>query len=244
MKLWVLHASALALTNQVTNDFYKNGLAQISNDWDKLLAERDAKSSINNRLDSKFSKIVKNLEKKDDDFRENDKLTYPYLDGTFASATKNVIDSAKPCKAIDLLEIDIKQWTSNFIEGAARPCGKNLAKSSCYSAPGGALEGQEVNKKWHKRTLRFVKQNNQKIDKLVTKFKEIFSSQCEPGFGDWGAWSACSVTCGLGNQKRMRECLTGNCIDADYNDLVETKQCRKDDCGGMFYNACGRHQFL
>ena len=43
--------------------------------------------------------------------------------------------------------------------------------------PFGALKGIEVNKKWNKRTLQFVKQTNQKIDKLVTKFKN--AQQCK-----------------------------------------------------------------
>ena len=163
--------------SNVSNDFYENGLAQISSDWSKILAESDAKSSKNNRLDSKFEKIIENLEEKNAENSANDKLNFPYVDGTFLSATKNKIDPSKPCDAIDALANDIKQWTMNFIEGVARPCGKNLAKTSCYSPPGGALKGQEINKRWHKRTLQFVKQTNERVDKLVTKFKN--SQQCK-----------------------------------------------------------------
>ena len=163
--------------SNVSNDFYENGLAQISSDWSKILAESNAKSSKNDRLDSKFEKIIENLEEKNAENSANDKLNFPYVDGTFLSATKNNIDPSKPCDAIDALANDIKQWTMNFIEGVARPCGKNLAKTSCYSPPGGALKGQEINKKWHKRTLQFVKQTNQRVDKIVTKFKN--SQQCK-----------------------------------------------------------------
>ena len=163
--------------SNVSNDFYENGLAQISSDWSKILAESEAKSSKNDRLDSKFEKIIANLEEKNAENSANDKLNFPYLDGTFLSATKNQIDPSKPCDAIDALANDIKQWTMNFIEGVARPCGKNLAATSCYSPPGGALKGQKINKKWHKRTLEFVKQTNQRVDKLVTKFKN--AQQCK-----------------------------------------------------------------
>ena len=162
---------------EVFNDFYENGLAQITSDWLKILAEGDAKANKNDRLDSKFEKIIEKLEEKDAENSANDKLNFPYLDGTFLSATKNKIDTSRPCDAIDALANDIKQWTMNFIEGAARPCGKNLAQSSCYSPPGGALKGQEINKKWHKRTLQLVKQTNQRVDKLVTKFKN--AQQCK-----------------------------------------------------------------
>ena len=156
-----------------SNDFYQNGLFEISDDWIKILAEIDAKSSKNDRLDSKFQKIIENLVNKDQEFSSNDKLTYPYLDGTYLTASKNVIDASRPCDAIDALANDIRQWTMNFIEGVAKPC----SKTSCYSPPTGALKGQEINKKWHKRTLQFVKQTNQKIDKLVTKFKN--TQQCK-----------------------------------------------------------------
>ena len=108
-------------------------------------------------MDSKFQKIIEKLENKDQEFSRNDKLTYPYLDGTFLTSSKTDIDTSRPCDAIDALANDIKQWTMNFIEGAARPC----SKTSCYSPPFGALKGQEVNKKWNKRTLQFVKQTNQ-----------------------------------------------------------------------------------
>ena len=156
-----------------SNDFYQNGLSQIANDWAKILAESDAKSGKNDRLDSKFQKIIEKLESKDQEFSGNDKLTYPYLDGTYLTASKTDIDTSRPCDAIDALANDIKQWTMNFIEGAARPC----SKTSCYSPPTGALKGQEVNKKWNKRTLQFVKQTNQKIEKLVAKFKN--AQQCK-----------------------------------------------------------------
>ena len=106
-------------------------------------------------------------------FETSLKLTYPYLDGTYLSATKSAIDPSRPCDAIDILANDLKQWTMNFIEGAARPC----SKTSCYSPPTGALRGQEINKKWHKRTLQFVRQTNQKIEKLAAKFKD--AQKCE-----------------------------------------------------------------
>ena len=56
-----------------SNDFYENGLAQIADDWDKILAESEAKSSKNDRLDSKFEKIIENLEEKDAEYSGNDK---------------------------------------------------------------------------------------------------------------------------------------------------------------------------
>ena len=56
-----------------SNDFYENGLAQIADDWAKILAGSEAKLSKNDRLDSKFDKIIENLEEKDADYSGNDK---------------------------------------------------------------------------------------------------------------------------------------------------------------------------
>ena len=74
--------------SNVSNDFYENGLAQISSDWSKILAESEAKSSKNDRLDSKFETIIANLEEKNAENSANDKLNFPYLEGTFLSSTK------------------------------------------------------------------------------------------------------------------------------------------------------------
>ena len=81
--------------SNVSNDFYENGLAHISSDWSKILAESDAKSSKNDRLDSKFEKIIENLKEKNAENSANDKLNFPYVDGTFLSATKNNLDPFK-----------------------------------------------------------------------------------------------------------------------------------------------------
>ena len=130
--------NASTFAAQISNEFFYNQFYQLT---------KCAKANKNDRSDSKFEKIIEKLEEKDAENSANDKLNFPYLDGTFLFATKNKIDSSRPCDAIEALVNDIKQWTMNFNDGAARPCGKNLAKTSFYSPPGGALKGQEINKK-------------------------------------------------------------------------------------------------
>ena len=168
----ILDSSDKNFRSEFSSEFYAYGLSDIEYDWRKILASSENKSSIT-RLDSKLEKIIKKLEEQNADYRGDDKVTYPYLDGTFLASTKTRIDTSRPCDAIDALANDIKQWTMNFIGGALKPC----SKKSCYSPPFGALRGLEVNKKWHKRNLQLVKQTMQRVERLVTKFKN--ASECK-----------------------------------------------------------------
>ena len=154
-------------------EFYVYGLSDLSWDWKKILRESEDKSSIT-RLDTKFQKIITKLKEQKAAYKADDKVKYPYMDGTiYPHASKGWWDASIPCDAIDSLADALKRWTMNFIGGALKPCSRN----SCYSPPFGALRGLEVNKKWHKRNLQIVKQTMQRIERLVTKFKN--ASECK-----------------------------------------------------------------
>ena len=44
----------------------------------------------------------------------------------------------------------------------------------------------------------------------------------------WTAWTDCSVTCGDGEQNRLRECQGSNCGGSS----EETRTCNIEDCQG------------
>ena len=99
---------------------------------------------------------------------------YPYLDGTFLPSIKPRIDPSRPCDAIDALANVIKKWTTNFIAGIRNPCSGD---KPCHTPRFGVLRGLEVNYNWHKRNLQFVEHTMERVEKLVTKFKN--ASECK-----------------------------------------------------------------
>jgi deleted-in-malignant-brain-tumors protein 1 len=60
-----------------------------------------------------------------------------------------------------------------------------------------------------------------------------FSESIDGGFSDWSVWTACSVTCGSGQQSRNRTCSNpepqngGNVCEGDFG---ETQPCSSDSC--------------
>ena len=61
------------------------------------------------------------------------------------------------------------------------------------------------------------------------------------GFANsWTEWSACSVTCGVGLQRRERPCLTGELglsEDCPLDFGLEERPCAEKSCGETFYNC-------
>lgn len=56
-----------------------------------------------------------------------------------------------------------------------------------------------------------------------------------PRFDQWSGWGSCSVSCGGGEQARMRTCLYGAAGDLGCQGLVdETRFCNGQVCGGDF----------
>ena len=57
-----------------------------------------------------------------------------------------------------------------------------------------------------------------------------------PGWREWSEWTACSVTCGLGQVSRSRECVTGQnyatdiCPDPNGEGRFQVRECNKDLC--------------
>ncbi|XP_074636588.1 uncharacterized protein LOC141894732 [Acropora palmata] len=62
------------------------------------------------------------------------------------------------------------------------------------------------------------------------------SCQVDGGLGEWGAWSECSLTCGIGKQRRMRKCDSpkpqNGGRQCDMKEYVHERYCRKRKCGG------------
>ena len=58
------------------------------------------------------------------------------------------------------------------------------------------------------------------------------------GWGQWGAWDSCPVTCGGADQSRTRECNNpkpesrGNDCTVDGSKNKETKKCNENQCAG------------
>lgn len=56
------------------------------------------------------------------------------------------------------------------------------------------------------------------------------------GLGEWGVWSECSLTCGIGKQRRMRKCDSpkpqNGGRQCDMKEYVHERYCRKRKCGG------------
>ena len=56
-------------------------------------------------------------------------------------------------------------------------------------------------------------------------------------WGKWGAWTACSVTCGAGTRERTRECEdpTGTRFSCSPGAPSESESCNDATCGMYIY---------
>ena len=72
---------------------------------------------------------------------------------------------------------------------------------------------------------------------LITRSRKIFLSLVDGKWGKWGEWSNCPVTCGGGQQIRVRNCNNpkpsggGKVCDGEKE---EKKNCANFDCGRKF----------
>lgn len=77
---------------------------------------------------------------------------------------------------------------------------------------------------------------------LKSLFQNCHSHLVNGGYSTWQEWSPCSVTCGNGQQNRMRMCnnpAPGNggadCIASGLGEPTETKACYLEVCTGRMF---------
>ena len=66
----------------------------------------------------------------------------------------------------------------------------------------------------------------------------LFSIVVNGGWGEWGAWDACPVTCGGGDQNRHRVCDNpipengGDHCTVDGSADIDSQRCNENQCDG------------
>ncbi|KAL6258576.1 hypothetical protein P5V15_010530 [Pogonomyrmex californicus] len=64
----------------------------------------------------------------------------------------------------------------------------------------------------HHNTFRDVNDDHQEDNDIRLQLKRADKTHREPKIWDqWGNWSTCSVTCGIGKIMRWRHCIGGRC---------------------------------
>ena len=92
---------------------------------------------------------------------------------------------------------------------------------------------------------RFLSNPNSHFLVQVCKITTLF--KVNGGWGDFGEWEECPVSCGGADRKRYRQCNNpvpengGNDCTADGSTNVETERCNENPCPGIHYQQT--HQF-
>ena len=75
---------------------------------------------------------------------------------------------------------------------------------------------------------------------------QLRSQNCiekQPLFSEWDVFSACSKSCGDGEQYRSRQCEGGICSLATQEDLIESQSCNIQDCCANFLRITSSADF-
>ena len=159
---WLTFAAAAA---DKTENFYKNGLDQISRDFRTIINNSDIKEATATRYVEKIEKLVEKIQAKHDNLNELDGISFPALDGDLEIDAISDIDVSKTCQAINLIKNDLKNWAKFFAEAAVRECDDD----KCFEPTDGPLKSFETHQNWHKRNSKWVERFNGKIDSVMKK---------------------------------------------------------------------------
>lgn len=163
MRIGLLSFAAAAADK--TENFYKNGLDQISSDFTIILSNSDIKDATAERYVAKIEKLVERIQAKHDKLNELDGISFPALDGDLEIDASSDIDVSKTCQAINLIKNDLKNWAKFFVEAAVRECDG----SKCFNPTEGPLQSFETHQNWHNKNSKWVEQFNRKIDSVIKK---------------------------------------------------------------------------
>ena len=159
---WLTFAAAAA---DKTENFYINGLEQISSDFTTIINNSDIKEATATRYVGKIEKLVERIQAKHDKLNESDDISFPALDGDLEIDAGSDIDVSKTCQAINLIKNDLKNWAKFFAEAAVRECDGD----KCFKPTEGPLKSFDTHQNWHKKNSKWVEQFNGKVDSLIKK---------------------------------------------------------------------------
>ena len=163
MRIGLLSFAAAAADQ--TENFYEDGLEQISSDFSTIITNSDIRDTTAARYVEKIEKLVKRIQAKHDKLSELDGITFPALDGDLDVDGSSDIDVSKTCEAVNLIKNDLKNWAKFFVEAAVRECDG----SKCFKPTEGPLKSVETHQSWHNKNTQWVEKFNEKIDSLIKK---------------------------------------------------------------------------
>ena len=167
MRIGLLSFAAAAADK--TENFYKNGLNQISSDFTTILTNSDINEAAKARFIKKIEKLSGKIQSKHDGLGAMDDITFPALDGDLKVDINNDVDTNNTCEAINLIQQNLKNWATFFVEAAVRECDG----SRCFTPNDGPLASlTETHQNWHNRNTDWVQKFNEKVDSFMKKTRE------------------------------------------------------------------------
>ena len=163
MRIGLLSFAAAAAGK--TENFYENGLENISNDFEAVLENVDIRESTKSRYIKKIKNFAQRIQAKHDKLGGLDGITFPALDGDLEFDGSSDVDVTKTCEAIDLIQKDLKNWATYFVEAAVRECDGDR----CFTPNEGPLSSFQTHQNWHNNNNAWVEKFYEKVDLLIKK---------------------------------------------------------------------------